>query len=246
MIKHLLILATCASPLTSAMADSLVVELNEKVEYLDNQNKELLGKVEELSHKLNVLSQKYETFSSDVEMRLSGSSAPTTQASSGGPVSLTGQTTQPSSPTTPNTSSGPQALAAAPQPQEKVKQDPKQQYENARSLLEQGNYEKAGTEFAAFIQDHPQDEHIPDANYWLGVSYLVRGHYDNAAGTFAGVYKNYPQSRKAPDALLKMAKSLYAMDRKQDACTTLTQLKTSFPGKLDDQYQKEWTKLGCQ
>ena len=268
MNKKFLILAACVSSLSIAHADPLLVELNQRVEYLDSQNKDLRGAVEELTHKLNVLTQRYETFSSDVEMRLSEGAPSAAQPlaqeqTDNAPVSLTGtERPQPSilkdpattaqieetHQTEQNTAENLVPVALAPQNQEPQQPaiNPQQQYENARSLLEQGDYIQAGNKFAEFVQNNPEDTHVPDANYWLGVSYLVRGQYESAASTFAHVYKEYPESRKAPDSLIKMAKSLSALGRKSDACTTLTQLKSAFPGKLEAQYQQEWNHLGCQ
>lgn len=234
MNRKYVVFAAALTAVSVAHADPLVVELNQKVQYLEDQNRELRGTVEELTHAYRSLNQKFETFSSDVEMRLSTQTQPKAPLAQG-PQNLGA---------TPH--GAPSSILQEPVAAAQPKLDPKVAYENARSLLERGDYPQASTKFSEFISEYPQDAHIPSANYWLGVSHLVQGHYDQAASTFANVYKTYPTSEKAPESLLKMAKALSAMGRKSDACTTLNEFNSKFSGKLKAQHQQEWNTIGCQ
>lgn len=242
-MKHkYFIFAATLSALSVAQADPLIVELNQKVQYLEEENRQLKGSVEELTHAYRTLSQEFKTFSSDIEMRLPSSGIQGASFSQNTPAAPAAPAQQgPQNLINAPHGTAPTIMQASPQP----KLNPKEAYENARSLLEKGDYAQANTKFVAFIHDYPQDEQVPSATYWLGVSYLAQGHYDQASSTFANLYKAYPNSGKAPDSLLKLAKSLRATGRKGDACTTLTEFKSKFPGKLQTQFNEEWASNGC-
>lgn len=93
---------------------------------------------------------------------------------------------------------------------------------------------------------HPKDKQAGAAQYWLGVTYFVRGAHEKAVAAFAKGYKNYPKSPKAADNLLKLAKSLAALDRKADACTTLDQLISEHPKSFVKEVGSERKKLNCK
>lgn len=256
------IFLTCAVSLLAigANANDLVVELNQKVQTLEEQNRELRGTVEDLNHKVKVLSDRFETFSSDVEMRLDssapaggGEAMPATKTAMDeayvpknlGEQGEFGKSVGAPQPLTPDAKTAKPLTADSAPKKDSKSGNPKADYENARSLLEGGDYIGAGNKFAEFVHNYPKDALIPSATYWMGVSYMVRGQHENAATAFATVYKTYPKAQKAPDSLLKLSKSLAALGRKEDACTTLNQLAQEFPEKLRKEREGEMAKLTC-
>ena len=56
------------------------------------------------------------------------------------------------------------------------------EYESARALLEQGNYDLAEKAFGNFVGTHPKDELAGAAQYWLGVTYFVRDQHRTDQG----------------------------------------------------------------
>jgi len=103
---------------------------------------------------------------------------------------------------------------------------PAEEYGNALTKLEEGDYEGAEAAFAAFLDAHPKDALAGQAQYWLGVTFFAREDYEKAAASFAKGHKLYPKSSKASHNLLKLAESLHALGRDSDACTTLEELST--------------------
>ena len=99
-----------------------------------------------------------------------------------------------------------------------------QQYEHAFKLLSQTDYQGAERALTAFLDEHPSDPLAGNAKYWLGETYYVRGQYAEAAVAFAEGYQSYPDSVKAPDNLLKLGKSLAALEQTADACGTFAEL----------------------
>ncbi|OJW49125.1 MAG: tol-pal system protein YbgF [Alphaproteobacteria bacterium 41-28] len=204
---------------------ALVVDLINRVGAVEAENRELRGQLEEAHHELTSLTQRMETLSADVDYRLSNpESGAHLPASSSAPLPLKREGV--ASTSTPSTATA--------------------EYEKARSLLEQGDYAAAEHAFSAFLATYGTDELAGAAQYWLGVTFFVRGDHEKAASTFAKGYKTYPKSSKAPDNLLKLAKSLSALDRKADACTALEQLVSEHPKSHVSEVSSEKKKLGCQ
>lgn len=201
-----------------------MIQLMSRMGKIEAENRELRGQLEEAQHQLSTLNQQMETLNADIDYRLNNSES----------------------------GSMPLPLAPSPPPMADDKKDSlstsdaDQEYEKARTFLEQGDYEAAEQAFAAFVASHPKDKQAGAAQYWLGVTYFVRGEHEKAVATFAKGYKNYPKSPKADANLLKLAKSLSALDRKADACTTLDQLIAEHPQSFSKEVGSERKKLNCK
>lgn len=205
-------------------SDQLMQFMN-RLGALEEENRELRGKIEETQHEISTLTQQMNTLKADVDYRLN------TAENNIQPLPL------PSS-TPPSLEEENKASLSS--------SSPEQEYEKARAFLEQGDYEAAEQSFASFVSSHPKEKLAGSAQYWLGVTFLVRGQHEKAVGAFAKGYKNYPKSPKAAENLLKLAKSLKALDRKADACTTLEQLMTEYPQSLTNEVGNERKELNCK
>lgn len=212
---------------TQAMAQdngAVVVELLKRMGDIEDENRELRGKLEESQHEISQLNQKMETLSADVDYRLNN-------PDSGAAVNLAPNAL-------PETSPPPAGNAFS--------SNASEEYERARSLLEQGDYEAAEKAFAAFVSNHPKDDQAGAAQYWLGVTFFVRGQYDKASAGFAKGYKTYPKSPKAPDMLFKLSQSLAALDQKANACATHEELSSKYPKAHAKEVESDRKKWGCK
>lgn len=106
---------------------------------------------------------------------------------------------------------------------------PQENYDRAFGLLRQANYDEAEKAFKTFIDKNPQDKQLDNAKYWYGETFYARGKFNDAALAFADAYQQNPKGNKAPDSLLKMAMALGKLEKTQDACATLTSLKSQYP-----------------
>lgn len=201
-----------------------MIQLMRRMGEIEAENRELRGKLEETQHQLSTLNQQMDTLSADIDYRLNN------PESGSMPLPL-----PPSQP--PVVGENKNSIGTS---------DAEQEYEKARAFLEQGDYEAAEKAFAAFVASHPKDKSAGAAQYWLGVTYFVRGDHEKAVSAFAKGYKNYPKSPKAADNLLKLAKSLNALNRTADACTTLDQLTSEYPQSLVKEVGNERKKLNCK
>lgn len=104
-----------------------------------------------------------------------------------------------------------------------------EQYDRAFGLLREENYPEAEKAFKTFIDKNPKDKLIENAKYWYGETLYVRARFDEAAVAFADAFQQNPQGPKAPDCLLKLGMSLGALNKINDACVTLNELKSKYP-----------------
>lgn len=107
--------------------------------------------------------------------------------------------------------------------------DPAAHYEEAFSILKNGNYDQAEQSFQSFLTNYPDHSLAGNAMYWLGETYYVRNRYEDAAKVFAQSYQKYPASAKGPDTLLKLGLSLSGMGKNAEACIALKQLGSAYP-----------------
>jgi tol-pal system protein YbgF len=135
------------------------------------------------------------------------------QAASSGAAAAAGDTA----------AAGPGAPAAPPAG------DPDAAFGKARQLLLEGQYAAAGSAFQDFVSAYGDSDHGPEARYWLGETLFIRGMYPDAATAYIGAIRGWPRTSWAPDAVLKLARSLAAMDKAQDACRTLDELDKRYP-----------------
>jgi tol-pal system protein YbgF len=212
--------------LHAEVSSEQALQLLERIGAIEEENRELRGQNEEMQHQLTTLTQDFNTLKSDVDYRLNTPESETTAAP-------------------------PLPLANASPPVEDSKtsaisSNADQEYEKARTFLEQGDYDAAEQSFAAFVSSHPKDKLAGPAQYWLGVTFFVRGQHEKAVAAFAKGYKSYPKAPKAAENLLKLAKSLKALGRNADACMTLDQLMADFPQSLADEVGSERKELKCK
>ncbi len=123
-----------------------------------------------------------------------------------------------------------------------------QRYQFAFAFLMKHDYEMAERAFSEFVKDHVDDPLAGNASYWLGETFYVRQKFAKAAITFAEGYEKYPNSTKTADNLLKLGFSLARLDRMEDACVALAQLKTEFPNAsttIKRRAMVEGKRVGC-
>ena len=106
---------------------------------------------------------------------------------------------------------------------------PKDEYDMAYGYVLHKDYSLAEQSFRDFLKKYPNEQLVPDANYWLGESLFQQQRYRDAAESFLNVSTRYEQSGKAPDALLRLGQSLAAMNQKEAACATLAEVGRKFP-----------------
>lgn len=90
--------------------------------------------------------------------------------------------------------------------------DPKQLYQQARTLLLKGDTKGAAALFNTLARDHSTHSLADNAMYWLGECHYTSGEYEKAAEVFKKLVIIFPKADKVPDALLKTGYSYLSMD----------------------------------
>lgn len=113
--------------------------------------------------------------------------------------------------------------------QPKALPTPQNLYDEVQTALQSKNYEQAQALLEQFLATYEQDALAGNAQYWLGETFYARQKYEDATAAFAACVKKYADSTKAPDCLLKLGLSLKQSSSKEEACTALASLPTTYP-----------------
>ncbi len=228
-------------PLSQEANESKAV-LDSRLSQIENDLRELTGKVEQQSYDNQQLQQKLEALEGQFRNISAGSVASGQSQQATAPVGSdtvvidgTPSVLQPDASVEVNSSSAGGMDAAS-------------LYEQGFAQIKQSDYPAAEKTFAAFIKDYPTHALAPNALYWLGETYYVRKDYDKASRIFAESYQKYPGGPKAADNLLKLGMSLAGKGEKDSACVALKQLKKEYPqgpGPVLTRADQEMSTLGC-
>lgn len=114
-------------------------------------------------------------------------------------------------------------------PAPELADDPGEAFAQAKRLLLAESYPAAASAFQQFIERFPEDERTAEARYWLGEALFVQTAYADAATAYIGAIRGWPKTPWAPNAVVKLARSLIALEKPKDACRTLGEFKKRYP-----------------
>jgi len=100
-------------------------------------------------------------------------------------------------------------------------------------LWEAKYYPEAQSQLKKSVKDHPKHRRASFAQNLLGRAYLDDG---KPALASVALYENYqkrPRGARAPDSLYFLSTSLVRLNKKDDACRVLAELKEVYPGEAD-------------
>jgi len=102
-------------------------------------------------------------------------------------------------------------------------------FKHAKRMLLDGQYAAASVAFQNFVETYGDTANGPEARYWLGETLYIRGLYADAAAAYIGSIRGWPQDSWAPDAVVKLARTLIALNKTPDACRTLDEFSRRYP-----------------
>lgn len=102
------------------------------------------------------------------------------------------------------------------------------QYDRAYTLFHQGRYVDAESAFRRFLQEHPDNDHADNAQYWIGESRYSSDDYRGALAAFRETVERYPGGNKVPDALLKAGQCLEKLGDSEGARETYREIARRF------------------
>lgn len=189
--------------------------MSQRIDDQQDQLRQLRGDVETLEHNVDLTKKQQRDLYLDLDRRLQKLELGTgnSQASNG------------------NTSTAAQPAAND--------ADEQSAYQKNFNLVKQGRYDDAINGFTAFIQQYPQSQLVPNAEFWMGESHYQQSDFQGALVNYKAVVQNYPDSSKAPDALLKMGYAQYEMKDWKAARKTLDSVVSKYPDSRSAGFAKQ-------
>ena len=127
------------------------------------------------------------------------------------------------------------------------KLSPEEQFQLAFDQIRNKKYEEARKSFKNFINQNENNQLSGSAHYWLGELYLLDKNFREAALIFAEGYQNYPKSIKAADMLYKLSEALLEIDKKKEACNTLSKISNDFSThKIRNKAEMKKLEISCE
>lgn len=105
----------------------------------------------------------------------------------------------------------------------------KRSYDNALSLVNAKQYDRALEALAGFLVRWPDHPYAENALYWRGEVYFARGEHLRAAEQFEAVLARFGGGNKAPDALLKIGMCHDRLGSADRARASWDRLRRDFP-----------------
>lgn len=123
----------------------------------------------------------------------------------------------------------------------------KADFERASEALAQGDFRGAADQFAAYLQTYPGGALSAEALYKRGEALSGLGDNAGAARAYLDSFSGDPDGKVAAQALLELGQSLAALGQVPDACVTLGEVGTRFPGNpAATEAQTAMQSLSCQ
>ena len=116
----------------------------------------------------------------------------------------------------------------------------------AQAALASGDFRSAADLLASFNETYPGSPVAADAHFLRGQAFEQLGETTNAARAYLAAFSGAPEGSVAPAALTKLGKTLAALGQSQDACVTLAEVATRFPGAPEvGEAAQAMATLGC-
>jgi len=239
-----------ASPASSGGAPSdTVSQLLTRVSALEDQMRELRGRVDELENTVQRMGADLGKQIDDLKFQMQNP-----QAAAAGPTpGLAMQSPQPGSlgtvppPPPPDQSRPPVASPTAPA-RPSGPRTPEVALQEGWAAFARHDY-VAAQQDAQEVLSKRTSPRAYDAQYLLAQSLAGQHQWSRAAIAYDDTYNRSPKGGHSEDALLGLANSLTAINEKRAACDTLTKLHTEFPhprAGLRDQISAAHQRAGCR
>ncbi|GHC48008.1 tol-pal system protein YbgF [Gemmobacter tilapiae] len=152
------------------------------------------------------------------------------------PLGGDGGTATPTTPTETTSSGGPELAVAE-----------KADFDRAKEVLASGDFRTAADLFQTYAQTYQGGPLSQEAHLLRGDALAQLGETGNAARAYLEAFSGTPNGALAGQALLKLGQSLGQLQQIPDACITLAEVGTRFPGTADaTAAQGAMAQLGCQ
>lgn len=237
------------APLLEPSQPSMLWQLTEQVQQLQEEVRRLRGNNESQEQKIETLEKELQSRFIDFDQRLEQlqEQLRSTQAETA-PDSATTDTTTDSSSTAAETSSSsitappPLNNTAASRQAASTSAAEQKAYIAAYDAYKAGGTQKAIIAMQQFMRDYPNSVYIPNAHYWLGEFYLALTppNFSEAQKTFNVVLSAYPKSARAAAAIYRLASIAELEQRPNEATRLMNILRNDYPDSTESGYAQEF------
>ena len=103
-------------------------------------------------------------------------------------------------------------------------------FDRARAAFEAGDYAAAATQLEAFTQTYPGGPLSAQAHFLRGEAEARQEAWNRAARAYLDAFTAAPDGTIAPAALMALGRSLGRLGQTEEACLTLAEVGTRYPG----------------
>jgi TolA-binding protein len=222
--------ATAQSVTAPVIANPLVVQLQERVDELEQQVRALTGERERFTFELDKArtdAMRLQRLLNETEAERDALRAKLTML----------ETTPAPSPAEPPPKAPPQARSITPAPQAtssappapvSAPAEPDAAWRAAQLALQRVDYPAAEAALKGFIAVHPNDRRVPEAKFWLGQTLLAREAHQDAAKMFTELLRAGGGPRPG-ETLGWLGVALRRMGQNEQACVALRQFLRDVP-----------------
>lgn len=119
-------------------------------------------------------------------------------------------------------------------------------FDAAKTALEAGNNAEALTKFTTFNETYPGSPMAASAHLGRGQALEANGDLTEAARAYLEAFSLEPNGSTAPEALFHLGRGLGQLGQTNEACVTLGEVGTRFPGgAAEGKAREEMARLGC-
>jgi TolA-binding protein len=205
-----------AYPQPSTGGSDLVAQLLSRVDALEEQVRQLRGRVDETQNEV-------QRQGADLGKRIDDM-AFQAQSPRAGPPSPTGSPQPPSS----------LGVPAAAAPSVPARRTPEPVMQEGNAALARRDYPAAEQAAREVLTSNRTSPRAYDAQFLLAQALIGQHQYSQAAIAYDDTYNRSRKGAHAPDALLGLANSLIAINEKKAACDTLAKLHGEYPSPRPD------------
>jgi len=202
-----------------------VIALYKKVQRLEQEVQQLLGRLEEQNYLIESLQKRQRDLYLDTDRRM--------QALEQAGVASVPVAVNQDHLATDSVSQAPKKVQVAQSDQVKL------DYNKAYASLKAGNYSQAIVGFESFEKNYPNSRYMPNALYWHGEASYVSRDFKQAQLEFKKVLAQYPNHSKAKDALLKLSFVQYENKQWKQARQNLQKVIKDYPSATVAQLAKK-------
>jgi tol-pal system protein YbgF len=105
-------------------------------------------------------------------------------------------------------------------------------FDRAKEVLGQGDFQRAAELFATFTQSYPGGPLAQEAHFLRGEALTNLGETSNAARAYLEAFSTDQEGFFAPDALLRLGEALGVLGQVPEACVTLGEVELRYPGSM--------------